>query len=315
MPHSARSAGSAPRSTASTSAPPAISGSAGTDLHLIDRLRSEGPQTPSELARSVGLTSGGLSIALERLERIGYIRRSQHPDDRRSVLVEATDAIVPLENQVFGPLIREMRSLLATYDDRNLATIRDYLDRAATIISQSGPGASPPRKPPPFVHPRASRADHAPASKKPAPPPTRAFASLRSPRQAHGAADNMCADVALSALRRGRNLRARASRGGLRAGLGRETRKGCRITPQAGPPPRFGPPHGRSSDGSPAPFPQCSGGSRSQATIATPAAERACPPGPPLVAADRLHALARYPAYDVRTSPTHEPRTALAPFG
>lgn len=114
-----------------------------TDLHLIDRLRNEGPQTPSELARSVGLTSGGLSIALERLERIGYIRRSQHPDDRRRVLVEATDAIVPLENQVFGPLIREMHSLLATYDDRSLATIRDYLDRAATVIGQSGPGASP----------------------------------------------------------------------------------------------------------------------------------------------------------------------------
>jgi DNA-binding MarR family transcriptional regulator len=114
-----------------------------TDLHLIDRLRTGGPQTPSELARSVGLTSGGLSIALERLERIGYIRRSQHPDDRRSVLVEATDAIVPLETEVFGPLIRDMRSLLATYDEPQLATIRDYLDRAATVIRRSGPGASP----------------------------------------------------------------------------------------------------------------------------------------------------------------------------
>jgi DNA-binding MarR family transcriptional regulator len=114
-----------------------------TDLHLIDRLRSDGPQTPSELARSVGLTSGGLSIALERLERIGYIRRSQHPDDRRRVLVEATDAIGPLEAEVFGPLIREMRSLLASYDDRSLETIRDYLDRAAAVISRAGPGASP----------------------------------------------------------------------------------------------------------------------------------------------------------------------------
>ena len=113
-----------------------------TDLHLIDRLRSEGPQTPSELARSVGLTSGGLSIALERLERIGYIRRSQHPDDRRSVPVEVTEAIVPLEKEVFGPLIRETRTLLATYDDRDLATIRDYLERAAAAISQSGPGTS-----------------------------------------------------------------------------------------------------------------------------------------------------------------------------
>jgi ubiquinone/menaquinone biosynthesis C-methylase UbiE len=66
-----------------------------TDLHLIDRLRSEGPQTPSQLARSVALTSGGLSIALERFERLGYIRRSLHPHDRRSILVEPTEAIVP----------------------------------------------------------------------------------------------------------------------------------------------------------------------------------------------------------------------------
>ena len=113
-----------------------------TDLHLIDRLRSDGPQTPSELARSVGLTSGGLSIALERLERIGYIRRSQHPDDRRSVLVEPTEAIVPLENHVFGPLIREMCALLSSYDDRDLAIICDYLERAASLISKSGPRAS-----------------------------------------------------------------------------------------------------------------------------------------------------------------------------
>jgi DNA-binding MarR family transcriptional regulator len=118
-----------------------------TDLHLIDRLRSEGPQTPSQLARSVGLTSGGLSIALERLERIGYIRRSQHPDDRRRVLVEATAAIVPLEDEVFGPLIKEMKSLLDTYGDSDLSTIRDFLDRAAVVISRAGPGASPASDP------------------------------------------------------------------------------------------------------------------------------------------------------------------------
>lgn len=129
-----------------------------TDLHLIDRLRSGGPQTPTQLARSVGLTTGGLSIALERLERIGYIRRSQHPDDRRSILVEATKAIVPLEDEVFGPLISEMKSLLDTYGDDELTTIREFLDRAAAVISQSGPGASPAPDPAgPQTSRRASR--------------------------------------------------------------------------------------------------------------------------------------------------------------
>ena len=114
-----------------------------TDLHVIDRLRSDGPQTPSQLARSVGLTSGGLSIALERLERIGYIQRSQHPSDRRSVLVQVTEAIVPLEAEVFAPLIQQMKSLLETYGDRDLTTIRNFVDQAAAVISQSGPGGSP----------------------------------------------------------------------------------------------------------------------------------------------------------------------------
>ena len=107
-------------------------------------MRSDGPQKPSQLARSVGLSSGGLSIALERLEGIGYIRRSQHPDDRRSVLVEATDAIVPLGTEVFGPLIERMTALLDTYTDEELATIRHYLEQAATVISESGPGATTP---------------------------------------------------------------------------------------------------------------------------------------------------------------------------
>lgn len=110
-----------------------------TDLHLIEALRLSGPLTPSQLAASSGLTSGGLSIALERLERKGYIRRSQHPDDRRRVLVEATEAIAPLEAHVFGPVGKAMAALLGTYDDDELRVIGDYLERAAVTISQAGP--------------------------------------------------------------------------------------------------------------------------------------------------------------------------------
>lgn len=43
---------------------------------------------------------------------------------------------------MFGPLIKEMKSLLDTYGDGDLSTIRDFLDRAATVISRAGPGAS-----------------------------------------------------------------------------------------------------------------------------------------------------------------------------
>jgi DNA-binding MarR family transcriptional regulator len=104
-----------------------------TDLHLIDVLRSSGPLTASQLARAVGLSSGGLSIALDRLERIGYIRRSQHPDDRRSVIVEATDTLAPLEAAVFGALGKRMNQLLQTYSNDQLTTIKHYLESATAI--------------------------------------------------------------------------------------------------------------------------------------------------------------------------------------
>jgi DNA-binding MarR family transcriptional regulator len=109
-----------------------------TDLHLIDVLRSGGPLTASTLARAGGLSSGGLSIALDRLERIGYVRRYPHPDDRRSVLVEATDRLEPLEIEVFADLASRMKALLGTYSREQLATIGDFLERAAEITAEAG---------------------------------------------------------------------------------------------------------------------------------------------------------------------------------
>jgi DNA-binding MarR family transcriptional regulator len=106
-----------------------------TDLHLIDVLRTSGPLTATELARAVGLTSGGLSIALDRLERLGYIQRSQHPDDRRSVLIEATEVLAPLEAEIFGPLAQQMQKLLRTYTREQLLTIKHYLEHAAEITN------------------------------------------------------------------------------------------------------------------------------------------------------------------------------------
>src|SRR5262245_55334608 len=115
-----------------------------TDLLVVDVLRSRGPLTASELARAVGLTSGGLSIALDRLERIGYIRRSQNPDDRRSVVVEATEALAPLEAEMYGSLAERTRKLLRTYNREQLTVIKHYLEHAAEITSSSARPVHPP---------------------------------------------------------------------------------------------------------------------------------------------------------------------------
>jgi DNA-binding MarR family transcriptional regulator len=108
-----------------------------TDLHLMDVLRSGGPLTATELANAVGLTSGGLSIALDRLERVGYVHRYQHPDDRRRVIVEATQALEPLEREMFATLQQRFRKLLAGYSRDQLLTIKHYLEEAAALTREA----------------------------------------------------------------------------------------------------------------------------------------------------------------------------------
>ena len=106
-----------------------------TDLRCVDVLTSAGPQQPRELAAAVGLTSGGLSIALERLERAGYIRRRRHASDRRSVVVEATDKAHAVDEEIFGRIERRMRRLFGGYKPEELEVILRFLrETRATIL-------------------------------------------------------------------------------------------------------------------------------------------------------------------------------------
>jgi len=45
-----------------------------------------------DIAEAVAITVGGASQAVDRLEKAGYCRRTPHPDDRRSSIVELTPA-------------------------------------------------------------------------------------------------------------------------------------------------------------------------------------------------------------------------------
>ena len=106
-----------------------------TDMRCLDILTSLGAQKASELAAAVGLTTGGLSIALERLERAGYVRRRQHEHDRRSVVVEATDKAHSVDEEIFGRIEQRMRRLFGGYDPGELEVILRFLRETRETIS------------------------------------------------------------------------------------------------------------------------------------------------------------------------------------
>src|SRR5215468_7567760 len=58
-----------------------------TDMQMLHMLQLYGPTTPGRLGIWTGLSSGGVTVALDRLEKAGYIRRGPNPADRRSLLI------------------------------------------------------------------------------------------------------------------------------------------------------------------------------------------------------------------------------------
>src|SRR5215472_17239154 len=85
-----------------------------TDLQMLHVLQLYGPSTPSRLAVETRLSSGGVTVALDRLEKAGYIRRQPNPADRRSLLVTLLPANLARLAGLYERVESETRRLLAT---------------------------------------------------------------------------------------------------------------------------------------------------------------------------------------------------------
>jgi DNA-binding MarR family transcriptional regulator len=105
-----------------------------TDFASLCLLLLHGPATAGRLAELTGLTTGGVTGLVDRLERAGLVRRELDPTDRRKVII-VPDA-ERVERDVFPhfpSLQRAARS--AFYDDFTIAE----LEVITAFLSQLSP--------------------------------------------------------------------------------------------------------------------------------------------------------------------------------
>ncbi|MDT5259621.1 MAG: hypothetical protein QOD10_4701 [Mycobacterium sp.] len=100
-----------------------------TDMQCINVLDLMGPSTPGELARSTGLTTGGVTVMLDRLEKGGYVKRVPNPRDRRSVLVRLNPTKLKKMQAFYGEINERRAALLDETPDRELRSVVDLFSK------------------------------------------------------------------------------------------------------------------------------------------------------------------------------------------
>jgi len=97
------------------------------DILATLRRQPDGRLTPTQLMRSVMLSSGGMTNRLDRLEEAGWIRREPDPDDRRGVVVGLTRKGRELIDAATATRFAEAKASLPPFDANEMREMKRLL--------------------------------------------------------------------------------------------------------------------------------------------------------------------------------------------
>ena len=112
---------------------------------IMDAARRGQALTAGGLGDAVDLRSASVTALVDRLERVGHVRRVRDPDDRRRVALEISDSAMAAGGEYFGGLQRDLGAAMAEYSDEELAVVRRFLEDMTRVIeghSRPTPGPS-----------------------------------------------------------------------------------------------------------------------------------------------------------------------------
>ena len=120
-----------------------------TDLRalvaIMDAARSGRSLTAGALGSAVDLSSASVTALVDRLERVGHVRRSRDPEDRRRVVLEASDTAMAAGRSYFGALQQDMLAAMEGFDEGGLAAAQRFLTAMIEVIERHARAGGPQR--------------------------------------------------------------------------------------------------------------------------------------------------------------------------
>lgn len=102
-----------------------------SEVHTIDAVGIDTPRNMSEIAASLNITIGTLTVAVNKLEKKGYLERKRSDKDRRIVNVvplERGKKVYKLHAKIHREMVKASLSQLSEEEGKNLASALEGLD-------------------------------------------------------------------------------------------------------------------------------------------------------------------------------------------
>ena len=115
------------------------------EIGVLGALLMAGPKrqlSPTRLFKGLMLSSAGITSRLDRLEQRGYVKRRRHPDDRRGILVELTDAGREVLNQAVAANTGREKELVANLTKQEQKVLAGLLKKMLAGLEPAGEGAA-----------------------------------------------------------------------------------------------------------------------------------------------------------------------------
>jgi len=106
-------------------------GISATDLDALEHLEADGPLTQRQLGERLCLTSGAITMLVDRLEHGGWVSRRPHPTDRRYVLVDLTPRALDRIPPGLASYHARIAALVASVPAELRAAVIQFLQAAA----------------------------------------------------------------------------------------------------------------------------------------------------------------------------------------
>jgi len=102
------------------------------ERHCLGLLHG-GPQSAGAIATATGLTPAAVTALIDRLEARGFLTRTRSLEDRRKVVIAATDITRELSARYYGAIAKEGEKVMAAFSDAELATILRFTTSALDL--------------------------------------------------------------------------------------------------------------------------------------------------------------------------------------